>query len=461
MANYFYVKAGGTATNTTPTATTDPGTKRTGAFSSMAAGDHFATIKLALAGDDTVSPGSGDFIVVSDAHTNTAASGYTISGTDGAEPLTIISVSDTACEDYSAGASENTSGSGADDIYIAGNVFLKGVSIKPADQMFLAEGDTLLAQDCTIAFHNLNRLSISGDGAAVIAENVTFNTNAADQHLMTPGSGIYFRAVNCTFTGGGGILNMPFNGGATSGGATIELIGCDLSNVNQYIWGGVGGSATDNDNLSILVMDCQMHADAVPNELTFKSAGHRCLVTNSAATSEAAEYQYYYNGWGGLAGGMVADETSIYRDGSTAFPSGQRTSLKVTTGSFAYRTQSAVFDMPLRYSELSNTGTITIHLLSSDTLTDADIWATATYPDGTNKHTPNYVESVTEAFNPFRTGTPLTPNTESWTGRVAENRYEISLDTSAFPGSDSYPLIRIYVAKPNATLFIDSEIVLS
>jgi hypothetical protein len=175
------------------------------------------------------------------------------------------------------------------------------------------------------------------------------------------------------------------------------------------------------------------------------------LVVNSSDTSAAAEYQYYYR----AGQSQVEDETGIYRDGSTAFPSGQRISLKCITGADIAPSMPFEFEAPTRFAELSGAAdTMRLYLMSSSTLTDVDVRVEAWYPDGTVKNQYNLVENAN--FDPFATGTALTTNTEAWTGRTTENRYQIDLDTAGDAGADCVPIIRIYVSKPSTTIYFDT-----
>jgi hypothetical protein len=259
--------------------------------------------------------------------------------------------------------------------------------------------------------------------------------------------------------GGDGLIDSITTQGFIGGGAVIELIGMDLSICDGVLFKDVGGNIAADDIIHITIANCKMHANVTVLNESLRSSGQRVLMTNSAATSAAAEYQYQYT----TRGGDVNDETSIYRDNSTAYPSGQKVSLKCVTDAVASAAFPFAFDFPTRYAELSNTAsdTLRIYILSSATLYDSDVWAEVIYADGTNKHEPNYLSTRHDNILDT-TGTTLTTNTESWTGRTAENRYHIDIDTStADPGADCYPTVRVYVAKTSATIYLESELVVA
>ena len=64
-------------------------------------------------------------------------------------------------------------------------------------------------------------------------------------------------------------------------------------------------------------------------------------------------------------------------------------------------------------------------------------------------------------------GTALTTDTGStWKDGASDlagyNEYYIDMDTfTNDPGSDGYPIIRVYVAKASTTIYFDSEVVIA
>lgn len=109
--SYLYVKSSlGTCVSTAGRLT-----KQTGAFGSgsLTAGNVYASISSAITNGAVV---AGDVVMVSDVHAfvdSGAGIAYTAGGL--AQPgFYIISVDDTACDDYKPGASETTTFSGGD-----------------------------------------------------------------------------------------------------------------------------------------------------------------------------------------------------------------------------------------------------------------------------------------------------------------------------------------------------------
>lgn len=185
---------------------------------------------------------------------------------------------------------------------------------------------------------------------------------------------------------------------------------------------------------------------------TSDGANGELIVTNTASSSAAAEYQYAH-----YAGSIFAeDSTAYYRTGSVAFPvSNQKISFRVDTASGVGSANVGRVNIPTRFAELSQTASdaIVLHLISTDaTLTDADIWARVTHSDGTNNHVPVQVESVTDAFKPLRSSSSLASSTEAWNDETGMTKYQLTVQTSG--GMDGSPEIALYVAKPSLTFYI-------
>ena len=240
--------------------------------------------------------------------------------------------------------------------------------------------------------------------------------------------------------------------GAGNGGGSARFVGVDLSVIATALYSIAPSSAIDVFNVKFI--NCALNAGLTgyTDEILNRSV---TLELYGCGSGAAAEYQFYKNQGDSIA----EDDTSFYRDASTAFPSGQKVSIKVTTNAYVQPGAAFCFDLPARWAELSSasTDTIRIYLLSSDSgLTDQDIHCILTYPDGTNIHVSNLI--MTKPDGPFVTGTALTANSDAWTGRTTETRYQIDIDTSVDVGADCVPILRISVGKPSTTVYFDTTI---
>ena len=157
MANYWYVSSvAGTASTATARVTTDITVQRTGAFSSMAAGDHFPSITDAMAGDASGTPVAGDYIFVADDHSATSASGRTLGPAAAIDtPVMIISVAEANCDQYSSGAAEAVTGGSTSFVVSStpgSKATISGVNLTTDDDISTTTSQQLTIKDATLRF---------------------------------------------------------------------------------------------------------------------------------------------------------------------------------------------------------------------------------------------------------------------------------------------------------------------
>jgi hypothetical protein len=458
---YFYVK------NSLGTRTTGGGlTQQTGSFTTLGAASVYATIAAAIT-DGAV---AGDHILCSDLHDfDSTSTTITYNGpTTGF--LAIISVDDANCDQYSAGAIEQTTSGSSADVSIVGMISAWGMRFSPIDDFVTTSaGSQFKGYACTIGpFNAADSIRPLQDGQLIELHDCSVLAGHASARLFVSEYGSIFRMFGGSYTrDGGGLITNLSSGGFQGGGSTYELYGVDLTDVDSYLFAGVGSSFVSDDRMVIIMDLCQLSSAVDSSDLYFDEDFAKPVndirITRCSSASSDAEYRYYRKDFGGV----IQDDTAFYRDGSTAFEdSGQKVSLKVVTDADATLFAPVAFDFPTIFAALSaaSTDTLRIYILSADTLTDNDIWAEAIYPDGTTKNVGNVATSngntITGSFvvDPLSTGTALTANTEAWTGRTTENRYQIDIDTSGDVGADCVPLIRLYVAKASSTIYVDTTV---
>ena len=130
--DFYYVKTDGVNDGTKATGAL---TKQSGSFASLGVSAYYPTIAAAITGG----AGAGDYICCSDAHSYTSTVNIAINGpayaTTPPQPLIIVSVSDTNCDAYSAGAIEQTTGTNP-DINFVGILNIAGVNFSSSDLLF-------------------------------------------------------------------------------------------------------------------------------------------------------------------------------------------------------------------------------------------------------------------------------------------------------------------------------------
>lgn len=445
---YYYVKSGGTATGNGGRYAS----KQTGTFAGLGASGYYSTLAGAYAA--TTAPTSGDFVCVSNSHTETTTS-LTVSGPTSGGAIFIVTVSDTAIDtSVAAGSSQFAT----TNTQIIGRHFLYGLYIS-VDNDFSpgttgASNSTIYMEKCTISPSGTtdNFIYMPQDSQTVRAIECTFIGGDANTRMELLGGG-YLDIRGSSFSG---VTEQLTNGGFVNGGGTLRVTGCDLSSITGTLIKDVGNSSTIDDTIDVFISNCKLSASLTgyTNE-TFENYGQRVTVVGSGSGA-AAEYQYHTVAYGGT----VDESTTIYRDSATPFPSGQKISLKAVTDSNASKGLPFWFDFPTRFVDLpsASSNVLSLYILSASTLTNVDVWASLYYADGTNIHISNV---VTSQQPPLATGAALTTNSESWTGYTSQNRYQIDLDTSVDPGSACVPTIRVYIGKPSATIYICPTIGLS
>jgi hypothetical protein len=258
----------------------------------------------------------------------------------------------------------------------------------------------------------------------------------------------------------GGVTTL-FNGNFGLGGATVVFNGVDISGITGTLLANVGASASVEDIINVSFDQCKIDSGVAFTNETFKHISHRAIFTRCSSSSADAEYQYHLHTFGG----DVDDDSAVFRNEDEAFTeSNQKISYKIVTNSDASLGSPLWLDFPvLRYSELSAgaTDTLRFYLTSNTALTNKDIYIEISYPDGTNKQTPNFLSSpsvtVGGTLDLMATGTTLTTDsTSTWTGGLT-NKYQIDLNTSVDVGADCLPIVKVYITKPSVTIQIASE----
>ncbi len=448
---YYYVKNGGTATG-------DGGryaSQQTGSFAGLGAAGYYDHIRDAVLDVATTPPTGGDYIFISDLHSYSVPINENVQ-MPGNETSTIYYV----CVDDANIDAARTSGN-------------RGF-----------EGSSISTTDITMTNSTVSGMSfLVGDDFAFVGQclmlDCAIDTGAGGDLFKINTDGSYGRMENCEFTGGGTlnisngglmeILNTSFNlgggvllgGSSVNGGLSLSAYGCDMSGVPTTLIANVGADRGGDDMISVRMDSCKIAAGVSFTNETFKSHNQRALFTRCSDSSAAAEYQYHLHAFGG----DVDDDAIIYRNEDEAFTeSNQKISYKIVTNTDASLGSPLWLDFPInRYSRLSDTATDTLrfYLTSNDTLTDKDIYVEVSYPDGTNKQTPNKATSapvtVGGSLDLLATGTTLTTDsTSTWTGGLT-NKYQIDVSTAGDVGADCQPIVKVYITKPSTTIQLASE----
>jgi len=450
------------------TATGDAGrfaSAQTGAFT---AGTSYATEAAAFAA--TTPPAAGDTMYFSDNHSfdsgAVSISNVIANLTNPIRQVCADNANRDAHRTTEAGrAKEFTSSGTTADVTLTGSRVVYGMEYSTVDDLIVrCDGGAQSFNDCKFAVVNGGLVQIQGQLINTINNSELALNNTGASIFIGTSAGLAFNGGSVTTTTGG-VTNLTIVG-FNSGGGLLNFRCADVSAITGNLVGNAGGTVTTDDTIDVAFDLCKLASGVSRANETMKSVDQRVLTTRCSSISAAAEYQY------GLTalGGDVDDDSVIFREDDPAFAdSGTKISYKIITNSDASIDAPLWFDIPNnRFAALSAgaTDTLRFYVASTTTLTNADIWIEISYPDGTNKQTPNHASSATTAswtstINPLATGTTLTTDSGSdWRDGVGalagHNEYQIDVLTSGDVGADCVPMVRIFIAKPSVTIQIAS-----
>ena len=457
MANYFYVKSGGTASTATATATTDPTTKRTGAWSGSA-GDHFPDIQTALLGDDTYAPTAGDYIYVSDAHTKTytATTQLSLSGAN------CVCVSNSDVEALSTGAYEEAVNGNNTIRYelgagVNGSSYVYGMHIGSyTEPNFGAySGANMLAENCTVkCLSNVNYRSfnsVKGDGAIGKFKNLEYYT-AGSNSVFYMSAGANVTIDNLTLHASGTAINVLYDG-AGNGSGVLTIKNTDLSSVMSSTGYMFGAMSSIEDLQELHLERCKLPA----SWSLYASAPSypNCIFSAvSCDTGDGYHYFHYRDNFGEVSEHTATTYKSATYDGTNGFSTLMESSA------------SACKEKPLRFKlcelpaqDLTATTTYTVHFTTATTLTDTEFWIELVRPDATDNALG--VMQTTRPSAHFGAGTSYTDNADVWTGGQT-NTFSDTISVAGMTGVNN-GTVEIYVnlGKASVDVYVDPAVTIT
>ncbi len=453
--SFYYVKDDGTATG-------DNGryaTKQTGSFAGLGVSGYYSDVETAFAA--TTPPAADDWIIISDAHAFVAAGAVTWVGVATGIPIRILCVSDTAIDAVRGGTrGKEQTGSGTnDDFGFTGNLYVEGMEFEAADNIQSGANGKVF-RDCKFVIPGSGDLfRLFTDGAVKELYDCELALNNASAATQISGGASLEMYGGSVTTVSAGVTSL-ISGIASSGGAIAKFIGVDLSAVTGTLVASMGDNAEVDDGIVILFDRCKLASGVAFVAEAFNSFNQRVTVMRSSATSSDAEYQFFIKQFSG----EVQDDDVIRRADDEPFTdSATDVSYKIVTNAQCSPGSPLWFDFPtVRWSALSAGATDTLRLFfasATSGLTKNDLYVELIYPDGTNKHTPNVI--LTSEFI-LDTGTTHTTDSGSdWrdggSPLTSQTEYQLDVSTAGDVGTDSYPIVRVYVSKASTTINLASE----
>ena len=477
MANYFYVKSGfGTRAASSDTTFTS---KQTGAFSSLTAGDVYASIHAALDAAKTTIPTDGDFIVVSDVHAASFAAGahsvYNNAGAFDGIGLEVISVSDTDMTLYSPGATEAYT----DGYYhtFEWNGSLSGVSISGAN----TNGYIVYYQGWQWRFQDL-KITRGASSYSILMYTAAGTLTMVNVELENK----TFSSPSGAIRGYGGILNW-YGGSITttasgydlfsnSHGAIIPTIsnifGVKMTDVIELADEG-WDSTQDNFNL-VRLINCEFGTTSPTlRPFTGGSKTSRFEIFNSDESTVTGGKAHRF--WIEDGAGKVINNDSVYVKADDKINSSEdRFSYEITTQALCSKIHPLEFETIGTYMRLSKATEqkITFQLVTDTalTLTDTDIAIFANHANKDNHTNALWLTSGKTVgtgnygTDPWAAGTALTISSltaADWEGAdpTSPNIYEIELDAVGL-GHDCFMSFRVEIYKASiaaGTMFLSGQ----
>jgi len=462
MPNYYYVKTGGIADGSTIDSVATDGisdTKLTGAWSSTAS-EYFNAITSAMAAVNL--PEDGDFIVVSDEHTETMSYAH-IGDTMGGSTLYIVSVDDSNRED--SVEMKNSTGvvnlEGQSAFY---NTYMQGikVSVNHSHGVGLQTGNgTLVLNKCLVDLTGENIAAFNsnqGDCQFIISNSEIRSSNGGNgsgqnSRLARPMGGAKYSFINTEATvSGDGEFDGLIDPGSGQG-VLIDLLNCDLS-VVPGIYKGDFDSWGGMFIVYIEIQDC-----ILPDSFTlftdssgFISVAGRVLISESdIITGKADNYLLLSR-----EGETVSEYNVIRTDGSFMFPEGGFMSLKTITTDKASLSVPHYFDIPVKMADFSavDTDSIRVFFGSNEELTESDIRVELIYTNTTSNLSKTAVySSELDVYN-LSTTVLDTDSVSTWSNAPT---YKQKIDIATISGTKCVPIVRVYIYKPSTTIYIDTE----
>lgn len=445
MANFYYVKSGGTATGDAGRVAT---TRSTGSFATKGAANYYDSITDAK--NATTAPVAGDYFMCSHLHNKAHGATHTITPNG----VIIVSVDDANCDQYLAGAKETATVPGTSADYLINqsslDLTIKGMTFEADDRIqFQGDSQRVYLEDCTlhlISASSSSELYFINDGHWAIFKNCELNfSNGSDTVQANNGPFVRFDGVTSTGTK---IANFYVLLG--SGITRLECINTDLDSLMSTNANLVSSGATIDDGLFVKLRRCKLPSGM--NAYNTSGWGLQNFEFDFAECDQGDGYHYFY--FEDFRGSAEEDTTTYLTatyDGTNGF------SAQLDSGSRAYTTQPFRYKLAtLPAQDLTSNKTYEVEFTCDNALTDNDFWIEVERPDATDNAL-GVIQSSQNA-DPLATGTTHTTSSATWTSGLT-NKYKDSLTVSGMTGVDNANVtIYVCVGKPSETINADPAV---
>jgi len=477
---FFPVKSGfGTATASQDVSVA---AAPTGTFASIGAANCYATIEDAIAsGKPSNNFTTGDTVICSHLHSQSLAgtSCYFVGAAVGEDIKKVLSVDDSNADQLKAGATLGGRG-----LFTTANEswYFYGLTIESgwggSVVWVYQSGVYVHFQSCTFTSTStstgMDMFLVSGDASQVIVEDGTFKLNRVDQTVVQ----ISGRA-HITFIGGQidgiGVSPRSFTeGGYSSGGGYVRVLGTDLSNMDSnaasYLVKGAGSARTVDDVIFAQFYNVKLPATfggAVDETLSQVSSPIRIELIGVSPTNPHV-YELH------LPEGTVKSVTNHNLNTSTNLQPSTNYSFEVETSSLTSFFQPLRFRLPVKYADLnaSASDVLTLEVNSEVSLDGDDLKLYLGYADDADPMIMNFLgshdapESGKWAGHQNMLGgfsAEVLSVGGAWTGFTSSNPKVLKVDTSGDAAEVDnalapYGWVDIYKFTDTNPIYLDTEI---
>lgn len=445
MANYYYVKSGGTAVGTSADSSGTYGIATaplTGAWPSTTS-EYFDS-EIAVAAS-TTPMAEDDVLVHSDA--SDSSGGDTAVGS---VAKYVISVDNSNRENFSSGAISR-----ALDLRpytTLGISVVRGMTYIVGDDVFYGSASSnMKVYDCDFTANTAGALFlISTDGSNLYVKDTVINASFANSVLCNAGGGAQIVFDNITATGNNG--RTEFGAIVGNGGATIEIYNTDLTLFLASSSSLVDADSVADDSCRIKLQRCKLPTDftVTLSETILHNSTWDIISCDSAGTG------YHYFEHFDATTGIRLEDTSNYLsatyDGSNGY------SVLMNPNSRVNRInpqRHKLLEIPA--SDLESTTTYTINFSASTALTKSNFWLEIVRPDATSTAL-GVLENTREAgfslINTAGTAHDTYSGTPTWTGG-GTNDYEEAITITGMTGVDNGVVeIWVVLAEPDIDVWV-------
>lgn len=391
-------------------------------------------------------------IYIGDDHAPSQGSALTLAGGQGtaAAPNQYLTVSHLVAPPTSVTTGSSEAVTGAFNLNVQGYGYYYGINFLAGNAANNANMEwggnaagNLVLENCTSTLNNTFAGATLGLGASnaqaftITLINPTFIFGNTSQNIQQYDGNII--VINASVAQSGSIPSVLIKHNAVAGG-TLLIRDSDLSKIT----GTLLNPNSEAGNLFTILENCKLGSGVAMTTGAFLDGASTLKVHNCDSGSK--NYRFYESGY--LA--SVQQETTIVDTTNPASNGAQTISWNISTSS------SVAFGQPYVSPEIAQwcnlvTGshTATIQIDSNVALTNAQVWMELEYLG--SSATP--VGSViTSRVAPLASATVYPTSSDIWGGSQTSQQY---MQVSFSPALAGYIKVRIYVAIPSATIYVN------